>query len=641
MARTLPSSSKAQAAATAAATRKERRLLIGLIAVTLAITVAVFLPSFANNFLNWDDSSNVLENMPIRAFTWPHLQAYFTQPLMGMYTPLVYISFAADFAIGALNPLTYHTTNLLLHLANVVLAGLIVFALVKRAWPAAIVAALFAVHPANVAAVAPISVRSSLLYAAFYLAAYLAYLGYLKQPSAARLGVSFLLFLLSALSKSSAIVFPLVLVLTDLYRRRAWSWKVALEKAPFFLLSLVFGIITLQFRSDRLQALSAPAYPIVERLCLACYGVMHYVRTLVAPLRLSAFYPYPERANGRLSLYVYLGPVFVLALVGLAWLWKSQRRLLAFGGLFFLINIALILKVVPLGEEFAADRYLYVASIGVFLMGVELWRHWSKRVQQAGLAVAAVLLVVFSVTAHDRVDAWKDNITFYGNIIAKYPNAVFALSNRAAAWIADRHDPAAAMRDCDAALSADAGYAEAYFNRGIAEMMLRKFPEALADANKAIELSGGRQGYLQLRAEARLAVGDAKGALADSTQAITLDPQASDIAKTYLSRGVARISLDDAKGASADFTKAIELDPKFGAAYQSRGNARALLGDSAGAIADYTKAIELDPGSAAAYVMRGRVRMLIGDRADGCRDLVQAANLGRSDARELARQLCK
>ena len=639
MAQKRPSSRQALAAA--AARRQERRLLIGLLAAALAITAAVFLPSFANQFLNWDDTSNVLENAPIRAFTWPHLQAYFTQPLMGMYSPLVYVSYAADFAIGALNPFTYHATNLLLHLVNVTLVGLIVFALVESAWPAAIVAALFAVHPANVAAVAPISVRSSLLYAAFFLAAYLAYLGYLKRPSAGSFGLSFLLFLLSALSKSSAIVFPLLLVLTDLYRRRAWPWKVALEKVPFFLTSLVFGVVTLNFRSDRLNALRAPVYSLLERLCLAGYGVMHYVRTLIAPISLSAYYPYPERANGWLPLHVILGPVFVLALASLALLWKAQRRLLAYGGLFFLINIVLILKVVPLGEEFAADRYLYLASIGVFLIGVELWRQSGKTMQRAGLAVAAVLLVVFSVAAHGRVSAWKDSITFYDDILAKYPKAVFAYSNRAAARLTDQQDPAAAVRDCDAAIALDASYAEAYFNRGIAEMMLRKHPEALADANKSVELNGTRRQYFQLRAEARLAAGDAVGSLADSTKAIALDPQAFDIAKTYLSRGVARISLFDAKGASEDFTKAIEFDPKLGDAYQNRGNACALLGDSVGAIANFTKAIELNPGSAGAYLVRGRVRVRTGDRAGGCGDLAQAAKLGRSDANDLAQQYCK
>jgi tetratricopeptide (TPR) repeat protein len=435
-------------------------------------------------------------------------------------------------------------------------------------------------------------------------------------------------------------VFPLLLVLTDLYRRRAWSWKVAIEKAPFFLVSLVFGIVTLHFRNDMAVG-HAPAYSIVERLCLAGYGILHYVRTLIAPLHLSAYYPYPERASGQLSLHVYLAPVLVLALAGLALLWKAQRRLLAFGGLFFLIHIALILKVVPLGEEFAADRYLYLASIGVFLIGVELCRQSGETMRRAGLAMAAVLIIVSSVAAHDRVAAWKDSITFYDNILAKYPKAVFAYSNRAAARISEQQDPAAAVRDCDAAIALDAGYAEAYFNRGTAEMLLRKFPEALADANKSIELNGTRRQYFQLRAAARLTVGDAKGALADSTRAIALDPQASDIAKTYLGRGVARISLDDAKGASADFTKAIELDPTLGPAYQNRGYTCALLGDSAGAIADFTKVIELDPGSAAAYFMRGRLRARAGDRAGGCGDLVQAAHLGRSDARELVQQLCK
>jgi tetratricopeptide (TPR) repeat protein len=639
MARTRPSSSNASAAA-AAAPRHERRLLIGLLAVTLLITVVVFLPSFANQFLNWDDPANVLQNAPIRAFTWPHLRAYFTQPLMGMYSPLVYVSYAADFARGALNPSAYHTTNLLLHLVNVALVGLIVFALIGRAWPAAIVAALFAVHPANVAAVAPISVRSSLLYAAFYLAAYLAYLGHLKRPSAVRLGLSFLLFMLSALSKSAAIVFPVLLVLTDLFRRRAWSWKAALEKVPFFLVSLVFGVVTLHFRNDMAVG-NAPVYSIVERLCLAGYGVMHYVRTLIAPLRLSAYYPYPERASGQLSLLVYLAPVFVLALAGLASLWKAHRRLLAFGGLFFLIHIALILKVVPLGEEFAADRYLYLASIGVFLIGVELCRRSGEMMRRAGLAIAAVLVIVFSVAAHGRVAAWKDSITFYNDILATYPKAAFAYANRAAARLTAQEDPAGAVRDCDAAIAIDAGNADAYFNRGTAEMLLRKFPEALADANKSIELNGGRGQYFQLRATVRLAVGDAKGALADSTQAIALDPQSSDIAKAYLSRGVARISLNDTAGAAADFTQALALDPTLGPAYQNRGNARALLGDSAGAIADFTKTIELDPGAAAAYFTRGLLRARAGDHAGCCGDLVRAANLGRSDARDLVQQFCK
>ena len=38
----------------------------------------------------------------------------------------------------------------------------------------------------------------------------------------------------------------------------------------------------------------------------------------------------------------------------------------------FLLHIILVLKVVPLGAEFAADRYVYLASIGVFFVVAQL-----------------------------------------------------------------------------------------------------------------------------------------------------------------------------------------------------------------------------------------------------------------------------
>ena len=69
---------------------------------------------------------------------------------------------------------------------------------------------------------------------------------------------------------------------------------------------------------------------------------------------------------------IYLAALACVGVVAAAWLWKSQRRLIAFGGLFFLINIVLVLKLVPLGVEFMADRYVYLPSIGLLLVFVEL-----------------------------------------------------------------------------------------------------------------------------------------------------------------------------------------------------------------------------------------------------------------------------
>ena len=59
-------------------------------------------------------------------------------------------------------------------------------------------------------------------------------------------------------------------------------------------------------------------------------------------------------------------------------------------------------------------------------------------------------------------------------------------------------------------------------------------------------------------------------------------------------------------GAIADSTEAIRLDPKDAVAFNNRGNAWYGRKDYDGAIADYDEAIRLDPKNAMAYYNRGR-----------------------------------
>src|SRR4029453_13716700 len=82
--------------------------LIGII----VLTACVHARAFANPFLFFDDPQNVLDNASIRALTLDNLKIYFTTPLLGMYSPLVYLSYAFDYRIGGLDAPVYHVTNL-------------------------------------------------------------------------------------------------------------------------------------------------------------------------------------------------------------------------------------------------------------------------------------------------------------------------------------------------------------------------------------------------------------------------------------------------------------------------------------------------------------------------------------------------
>ena len=108
----------------------------------------------------------------------------------------------------------------------------------------------------------------------------------------------------------------------------------------------------------------------------------------------------------------------------------------------------------------------------------------------------------------------------------------------------------------------------------------------------------------------------------------------------YFESGSSKSDLGDHRGAIADFTKAIEIDPQYMDAYYNRGNSKYKLEDYRGAIVDYTKAIEIDPQYASAYFNRGVTKLRAGQLDSGCIDLSKAGELGNPDAYEAIREYC-
>jgi tetratricopeptide (TPR) repeat protein len=98
-------------------------------------------------------------------------------------------------------------------------------------------------------------------------------------------------------------------------------------------------------------------------------------------------------------------------------------------------------------------------------------------------------------------------------------------------------------------------------------------------------------------AEAKLASGRNKDAIADFTRAIEHNPNhsKSDLAQAYNHRGLAEQAIGDVETANSDFRKAIELDPtpKDAIAYTNRGIAKSAIGDLDGATSDFKMAFSL------------------------------------------------
>ena len=157
------------------------------------VTCAAFWPALQGGF-NWDDDINLVTNLRYRGFDASQIGWMFTNTLMGHYMPFTWLTFALDHALGRMDPWGYHLASLLLHAVNAVLVYWVARRLLAVARPssvetaadvrlgAALAALLFALHPQRAESVAWVSDRATLLCAAFYLLAVLAYLRAVGRP---------------------------------------------------------------------------------------------------------------------------------------------------------------------------------------------------------------------------------------------------------------------------------------------------------------------------------------------------------------------------------------------------------------------------------------------------------------------------
>lgn len=609
-----------------APTRRPNERVWPWLLALIVLTGAAFLPVLDADFTNWDDSGYVVSNPYLRDVSLEGTKALFTSYYKGNYHPLSMVSLALDYRLGGLNPGVYHATNLLLHLLNT----LLVFALTRKLLHASvggfIAALLFGLHPMHVESVAWISERKDVLYAFFFLCSVLAYLRCLDEPTHRQrnYGLSLGAFLLSLLSKGMAVALAPTLLAFDMLRgrdlRRPHLW---IEKIPYFGLALIFGIVALGAQTESGQLQGASHWSPLERIALASYAYVQYLLKLIAPLDLSAFYPYPTRIDGGLPASFWLYPLLVCAIAAL-FVWAlTHARVLAFGIGFFTLNVLFVLQLVPVGGAIMADRYSYVASIGlcVPVAAVAMRAFEQRRALGAGLLLALGLYLAFlGWTTYQRTAVWHDSLSLWDDVIAQHTGIDIAHLNRGLARY-EGGDLEGAELDFSEAIAISPEYGRAWAHRGVIRHQLGQTDAGLRDLTRALVFEPSAETYSN-RGSLRLEAGNAVGAIADFDRAIALQPGH---VMAYNNRGYARAAAGDPLRALADFRIALSMAPGLAAAQLGAGEAQLALGDASSAERHFEAALILlsDPGPA--HFGRGRARMALGKRAAGCEDLREAA----------------
>lgn len=623
-------------------TGSARNQLLWLGLVLLATCVA-YVPVLRGSFTNYDDGLYILENPMVRNLDWGHLKDIFSTIYQNQYAPIATLIMAIEVKVFGATPAPLKAVGVLLHIVNTVLVFQLIRQLFKRFDYAIITAGLFAFNTVQVESVAWLAGSMKIgAYSLFFLAALLAYVRYLKDKSRGWLGASLLLFLLSCLCKEQAIALPVTLLAIDyLYGRRLRDRVVLLEKAPFFIVSMIFATVTLSLSGKMQNQEMVNYYSAAQRFVFACFSVVSYVLKLILPVNLSAYYTYPVR--GSIPPYYFATPIFALLVLGaLCVFWKKGQRTIVFGIVFFAANIFLPLmsEVLSVRDVMMADRYVYIPAIGFFLLVAyavgELLKSKPHLQTAIWTGLVAYGLLLAGLT-WQRGHVWENSLTLFTDVINKGqlpsggidPFLSMPFNNRGVArkqsgdragaladfnqaivlnpsdpkpWLnrADIHFDAgefeAAMPDYNKALEVDPKNAKAYANRGASYGAQNKFDLALRDLNRAIELDPTMADAFGNRALLYYNTKRFAEELADIDRYLRLRP---DDAEMMNMRALALLDLNRLPEAESEFDRAIQISPSSGAFYLNRSNLYQRTGRKTQALDDAQRAqslgVKVDP----------------------------------------------
>ncbi len=443
----------------------------------VVLTFVVFLPAYAYDYTRhdgtvWDDDDHFLEDPLIRAEDgWWRIWLDPQPGIVGVaggstvwnYWPLTRTSFWVERHLWGVdererpNLLASHVTNVALHALNALLVLLVLRQL--RLPGAELAALLFAVHPVTVESVAWLTERKAVLSTTLFGVSLVGWLRFEDTGRARWYAFTSGAFLLALMSKTSTVMFPVVLVLIHLFRGQPWTSRRILRLAPFFAMSLVAGITSIVFENFFIGSEGdAWSVGLGERLAAAGMIVWFYVGKLLLPLGLS--FNYPRWQIDPAYWVSYLPSVALVAAAFVLWRFRkgwARPWILGLGS--FVASLFPVLGFFDIyGMRYAhvADHWVYLPCIPVLALVAGLvasFPDWISRSRPGSLGTARIGVGAFAILAvgalgwltWQQSGAYVDAETLWEHTLEREPDSFIAHNNLGTRRLAEgRHDDAIA-----------------------------------------------------------------------------------------------------------------------------------------------------------------------------------------------------
>jgi Flp pilus assembly protein TadD len=585
-----------------------RREWLVCAALTLGVA-AIYGPAATHGFVNWDDPEYVTNNPMVRGgMTLAGLRWAFTTAHAANWHPLTWLSHMLDVQLFGLQAGWHHIVSVLLHLAST----LLLFGWLRRTTGAvgrsAVVAALFAMHPAHVESVAWVAERKDTLSTVFWMTSLWAYTAYVRRPSRWRYLSVFVSVALGLMAKPMLVTLPFVLLLVDIWPlgrlslgrpeggERAGLRSLVMEKVPLFALAIASAIATFVAQSRGGAVARLEAYPLGLRAVNALISYVAYIGQAFWPARLAVVYP-PRAVP---AVWLLAAALATLLLISALVVRSAARRPYALvGWLWYLGTLVPVIGLVQVGSQPMADRYTYVPFIGLFIM-VAWGAHDLFAVREPSRSAlpfaATIAIVACAVLAHAQVRYWRDDLTLWTHALA-VTEANSRAHNNLANALSDRGRVVDAIAHYREAIEIKPDFGEAHSNlanslagQGLVDEAVREYTAALRYRPTDPFAQNGLGSLLDEQGKVAEAISHYQAAL----------HVAPDMAEVHNNLAVALTKQGRVDDAISEFLEAIRANPAGANFHYNLGVTLSQRGDTIQARRHLEAAVELNPGFDAA-----------------------------------------
>jgi protein O-mannosyl-transferase len=592
--------------------------------VLIGLTLVVFGQVRNFDFVNYDDRDYITQNRHVQAgWTRDGVLWAMKAKVHGHWHPLTWLSHMTDAQFFGLDAGFHHLTNLMLHLANTLLLFWVLRRMTGAQYRSAFVAALFALHPLHVEPVAWVAARKDVLSTIFWMLSIGAYIYYVKRPGVLRYAAVLVLFVLGLMSKAMIVTLPLVLLLLDYWPLGRWQVqapsgvintaaqqplhkknqihlgiRLVSEKILFFFLLGGSAFISVLFmRYERLPEFSLwKILPKTEYVLQALVFYVHYIIKMLWPFNLAT--PYPK-AEIMPPVWQAVGAAVFLTVIS-AWVIDGRKRrpYLFVGWFWYLITLLPVIGLIKFGPHTLADRYTYIALIGLFIIIAwgfpELIAGWRNRRLVLGVA-AGIVVTGCVVISYIQTTTWQNSVTMLTHTVEVTKDNWLAHTNLGVA-LKDEGRFEEAEFHYKEALRINPKDFMAFTNLGFAKMHQGKYEE------------GTQQFYEALKRNPK-------------------DPQA------HFALGVILKDQGNCEEASKHFIESLRLNPRNSKAHVNLGLCYGGSGNDAEAIRHFSEAVAIDPDNISARMNLGIALMKQGRRKDAIDHFQEAVRLNPNDAK--------